>query len=117
MVTKLSFCGCGWRSRCGGPDSSADNVNEPLSNVREGLPWNSRAVVLAILTVVVFATSPVRAGSCGECTRMESDGRRSCSAIREADKYNYCIRQVVDAAGRCWRICTNYNGVGPTPRD
>jgi hypothetical protein len=72
---------------------------------------------VAIASMFVAYASAARAGTCGECTRMESEGRRSCSAIREADRYNYCIRQVVDAAGRCWKGCTNYNGLGPARRD
>ncbi len=65
---------------------------------------------------VLLSPSLVNAQQCGECSHMEAAGSRSCSSIQEADRYNYCIRQVTEAAARCWRVCTNYNGGGPAAR-
>lgn len=50
---------------------------------------------------------------CSQCSQINAGGERSCQAIQEPDRYNYCIKQVQDAAARCFRSCTNYNGIGP----
>jgi hypothetical protein len=67
-------------------------------------------------SVLLFISKPGYSLECNQCSQIEAGGSRSCSSIQEADRYNYCMKQVTDAAGRCWKVCTNYNGVGPAPR-
>lgn len=71
--------------------------------------------MVSIFTLVACNASRAEI-SCSQCTRMEAEASRSCAAIREADRYNYCMRQVMDAGGRCWKVCINYNGLRPAPR-
>lgn len=76
-----------------------------------------RCIILAVaFSALVCISRPVHSMECNQCPQIEAGGSRSCSSIQEADRYNYCMKQVTDATGRCWRICTNYNGIGPAHR-
>jgi hypothetical protein len=69
--------------------------------------------LIAAGTLSVLASNTAGAQQCSQCSQVQAAGERSCEAINEPDRYNYCIRQAQNAAARCFRTCTNYNGIGP----
>jgi hypothetical protein len=77
--------------------------------------WRKCLTILSSAASIslVFLLQPAASQECGQCSQITSGGQRSCQAIREPDRYNYCITQVQDAAARCFKVCTNYNGIGP----
>lgn len=68
-----------------------------------------------LFVAVVFFLSPgtVNAQQCNQCSQIGSNGAYSCQSLSPDQRAN-CERVAQEAAARCYRTCTNNNGIGPS---
>jgi hypothetical protein len=63
----------------------------------------------------MLVSSGAQAQPCSDCSQILSSGTRSCQTV-SIDLRAECERRAQEASARCYRTCTNYNGIGPQGR-
>jgi hypothetical protein len=70
--------------------------------------------IICFAAIVFLATqSMTNAQQCSQCSQISSDGTYSCQSLSPDQRAN-CETRAQEAAARCYRSCTNYNGIGPS---
>jgi hypothetical protein len=67
---------------------------------------------LIIFGWLLFDVTIASAQQCSQCSQIQSNGAYSCQSLSPDQRPN-CERVAQEAAARCYRTCTNYNGIGP----